>query len=80
MDQDRVIYLGSKKDIIDMGSVKTRLGQMIMEIQKEFPKYDPVVMLHVDKRVDFDSFLQLFAQVQSCSSKVRLSFKERDAK
>ena len=80
MDQNHVIYLGSKKEIVDMGSIDKRLKLMISEVQKEYPEYDPVVTLHVDRRVDFDTFLQLFSQVRRSSSKVRLSFKEKDAK
>ncbi len=78
MDADQVIYLGSKKEIVDMESVKERLQEVISSLKIARPEYNPTVMLHVDRRVDFETFLRLFAQVQQCTSRIRLSFTQAD--
>lgn len=75
MDRDQVIYLGSKKDIVDMGSLKEQLIKQIAYIKKENPSCTPTVVLNIDKRVDYGAFLRLFSAVQECSPRIRLSYK-----
>ena len=77
MDRDHVIYLGSKKEIIDMASVKERLKEHIAIVQKQNPESMPTVVLSVDRRVDYGQFLRLFSEVQECSPRVRLAFKPK---
>jgi biopolymer transport protein ExbD len=77
MDDNQVIYIGSKKEIIDMGSVKDRLTELISAMKSEHPNYCPTIVLHVDRRVDFGAFMRLFSQVQECSPRIRLSFNSR---
>jgi biopolymer transport protein ExbD len=74
MDKDQVIYLGSRKAIVDMGSVKEHLVREISAMKAHHPESVPTVVLNVDKRVDYGAFLRLFAQVQECSPHIRLSF------
>ena len=75
MDRDQVIYVGSKKDIVDMGSVKELLMKQIQSMKAQNPKCSPTVVLNVDKRVDYGAFLRLFSTVQECSPHIRLSYK-----
>jgi biopolymer transport protein ExbD len=75
MDRDHVIYLGSKKEIVDMGSVQTRLKELIQAMQKEHPTCTPTIVLSIDRRVDYEQFLRLFSQVKECSPRIRLAFK-----
>ena len=77
MDADHVIYLGSKKEIVDMGSVKERLKELINRMKEEHAESMPTIVLSIDKRVDYGQFLRLFSQVQECSSRIRLSFKPK---
>lgn len=77
MDAEHVIYLGSKKEIIDMGSVKDRLKELINSMKEENPQSSPTIVLSIDKRVDYGQFLRLFSQVQECSPRIRLSFKPK---
>ncbi len=77
MDKDHVIYLGSKKEIIDMASVKERLKELISAMKEHHPESSPTIVLSIDKRVDYGQFLRLFSQVQECSSRIRLSFKPK---
>jgi biopolymer transport protein ExbD len=74
MDKDQVIYIGSKKDIVDMGSVKEHLVRQMSAMKARHPESVPTVVLNVDKRVDYGAFLRLYAQVQECSPHIRLSF------
>ncbi|MDB6080817.1 MAG: exbD [Chlamydiia bacterium] len=75
MDKDQVIYMGSKKDIIDMNSIKEHLMREIATIKELNPKCTPTVVLHVDRQVDYGAFLRLFSAVQECSPRIRLSYK-----
>jgi len=74
MDKDQVIYVGSKKEIVDMNSVKEHLTRQIAAIRAEHPVAQPTIVLSCDKHVDYGAFLRLFHQVQECSPKIRLAF------
>lgn len=79
MDRDQVIYLGAKKDIVDMGSLKEELTKQIEHILRENPQCQPTVVLSVDRHVDYGAFLRLFSAVQDCFQdrcpRIRLSYK-----
>jgi len=75
MDKDQVIYVGAKKDIIDMASLKTHLLTEIASIKSKNPKCQPSIVLSIDRRVDYGVFLRLFSVVQECSPRIRLSYK-----
>jgi len=75
MDRDQVIYIGSKKDIVDMGSVKEQLQRQMAALRAQYPTANPIVTLHIDSRVDYGAFLRLYAVVQECSPHIRLSYK-----
>ncbi len=77
MDADHVIYLGSKKEIIDMASVKERLKEHISAMQDEHASSMPTVVLSIDRRVDYGQFLKLFSEVQDCGVRIRLAFKPK---
>ncbi len=77
MDADHVIYLGSKKEICDMSSVKERLKEMIAKMKEENGACSPSIVLSIDRRVDYGQFMRLFSQVQECSVHIRLSFKPK---
>lgn len=75
MDAQNVIYLGPRKDIVDLASLKEHLSQQIASMKKNYPGADPAIVLSIDRRVDYGSFLKLFAIAQDCSSRIRLVFK-----
>ena len=77
MDRDQVIYVGSKRDIVDMGSVKSFLLDQIQALKNQYPDCHPTVVLSVDRRVDYGAFLRLFSQVQECTPRIRLAFKAK---
>jgi biopolymer transport protein ExbD len=78
MDAQNVIYVGSKKAIVDLGSLKEQLLADIEQLKKEHKGVVPTVVLSVDRRVDYGSFLQLFSIAQECGTCVRLVYKTNE--
>lgn len=75
MDAQNVIYLGPKKDIVDLFSLKEHLLEEIALVKKQRPDMEATIVLSVDRRVEYGPFLRLFSTAQDCSSKVRLVYK-----
>ena len=75
MDAQNVIYLGPKKDIVDLASLKEHLSEEIALVKKQRAGVDPTIVLSVDRRVEYGPFLRLFSTAQECSAKVRLVYK-----
>lgn len=75
MDAQEVIYLGSKKSIVDQTSIKENLHEEMMILKRQHPGIEPTVVLSVDKRVDYGNFLRLFSEVHACCSNIRLVYK-----
>jgi biopolymer transport protein ExbD len=73
MDAQNVIYLGSKKAIVDLSSLKENLKKEIEVFQKIYKK-EPTVVLSVDRRVSYDAFLPLLAAIQGEAARVRLVY------
>ena len=75
MDAQNVIFLGPKKDIVDLVSIKEHLLKEMILLQQQHPGLEPSIVLSIDRHVQYDAFLKLFAEVQEVSSKVRLVYK-----
>ncbi len=73
MDAQHVIYVGSKKKIVDLGSLKEML-QKEMGALKQQGASEPTIVLSVDRHVHYGLFLQLFAIAQECCSRLRLVY------
>lgn len=78
MDAHHVIYVGSKKDIVDFASLKELLQEEIASLKKLNPGCKPTLVLSVDKKVDYGTFLKLFSIAQECTPQLRLVFKPAD--
>lgn len=78
MDAQQVIYVGSKKAIVDLGSLKEYLGREVQFLIKENGGIEPTVVLSVDRRVNYGLFLQLFAIAQECCPRLRLVYQPSD--
>lgn len=78
MDAQNVIYLGSKKDIVDLSSLQSSLTKEIELLKQHHPGSNPTVVLSVDRRVDYGTFLRLFAVTQASGSPIRLVYKPED--
>lgn len=75
MDAQNVIYVGSKKDIVDFSSLKPFLLAELDTLKTYNPGCQPTVVLSVDKNVDYGTFLRLFSVAQECTPRLRLVFK-----
>lgn len=75
MDAQNVIYVGSKKAIVDLASLKGHLKDEIAYLKKQYAGIEPTLVISVDRRVEYGSFLRLFSIAQECSSRIRLVYK-----
>lgn len=75
MDAHNVIYMGHRKDIVDLVSLKERILEEMAEMRAQRPGVEPSLVLSVDRRVEYGAFLRLFSTAQECGSKVRLVYK-----
>jgi biopolymer transport protein ExbD len=74
MDAQHVIYVGSKKVIVDLASLKEHLEEAIDYLKAQNSGQQPTVVLSVDQRVEYGLFMKLFAIVQECCSSIRLVY------
>ena len=79
MDKDQVIYMGSKKEIVDLMSLKETLQKHVTLWRERNNIVTPIVVLSVDRRVDYGIFLRLFSEVVKVAPKVRLAFRTEGA-
>lgn len=75
MDAQNVIYVGSKKEILDFETLKSHLQTEITKLKARHPGSEPTVVLSVDRQVEYGIFLRLFAIVQESSPKLRLVYR-----
>lgn len=75
MDAQNVIYVGSKKVIVDFSTLKETIEDEIRQIKRLHNNSNPSIVVSVDRRVEYGSFLRLFSIVQECSSRIRLVYK-----
>lgn len=81
MDAQNVIYVGSKKSIVDLSSLKIHLQEEVAQIKKQHPSVDPTIVISVDRRVEYGSFLRLFSIAQEMEHRIRLVYQpEENAK
>jgi biopolymer transport protein ExbD len=79
MDAQNVIYVGSKKAIVELAAVKQQLKEEIHLFQRQYgEKLLPTIVLSVDKSVDYGAFLRLFSMVQESSPRIRLVYKPEE--
>jgi biopolymer transport protein ExbD len=75
MDEQHVLYLGSKKKIVEFETLKKELLEEIMRRKEIHGPSDFTLVLSVDKNVDYGTFLRLYSIVQECCPKIRLAYK-----
>lgn len=74
VDAQNVIYVGSKKAITDLGSLKDVLLQEVVQHKKMQEGIEPTIVLSVDRRVEYGIFLKLFSIAQESGSRIRLVY------
>ncbi len=79
MDAQNVIYLGSKKAIVDLISLQQNLELELQHLKEQNGGHEPTIVLSVDRRVEYGLFLRLFSVAQDCCSRIRLVYQPLDA-
>lgn len=79
MDAQHVIYMGSKKAIVDLASLKESLLQELSDLKTQSGGGEPTIVLSIDRRVSYGLFLKLFAIAQECCSKLRLVYQSAES-
>lgn len=74
MDSHNVLYVGSKKAISDLASLHEMIDQELNKLHSSHPGSNPSIVLSIDRRVDYGTFLRLFSQVQEFNKPIRLVF------
>lgn len=75
VDAQNVLYVGSKKTIVDLASLKNTVLDEMAHLKKQHPNIDPTVVVSVDRRVEYGSFLRVFSIIQECGPRIRLVYK-----
>jgi biopolymer transport protein ExbD len=78
VDAQNVIYVGSKKAIVDLGSLSDALQDELALLKTQHATLKPTVVLSVDRRVEYGTFLKLFSVVQDLGQRMRLVYKPSD--
>lgn len=78
MDAQHVIYLGSKKAIVDLVSLKESLQKEVQHLKQYNGGEEPTIVLSIDRRVNYGLFLKLFSIAQECCGNLRLVYQPSD--
>lgn len=78
MDAQHVIYLGSKKDIVDFDTLQDQLKAKMEELLLQNGGHAPTLVLSIDQRVDYGLFLKLFSIAQQCCPSIRLAYQTQE--
>ncbi len=78
IDAQHVIYVGSKKVIADLNSLKEILNDEITLVRRQHPSFQPTIVISADRRVEYGAFLRLFSIVQECCTRVRLVYQQEN--
>lgn len=79
VDAEQVIYLGSKKSIVDLQTLKEEMLKEIDLLKKHHRGAEPTLVLSVDRRVEYGIFLQIFSIAQECFKTLRLVYQPIEA-
>jgi biopolymer transport protein ExbD len=75
MDSQNVIYVGTKKIIVDLTTIKEAIHNEITNLKHQNNGVEPTVVVSVDRRVEYGVFLRLFSLIQECCPRIRLVYK-----
>lgn len=74
MDAQNVIYVGNKKEIVDLESFQTSLKNELKKALHVNPSADLSVVLSIDRGVEYGDFLRLFSLTQQTGVTIRLMY------
>jgi biopolymer transport protein ExbD len=78
MDAQNVIYVGSRKEIVDLSSFYPSLKKEIEKVKAKYSIEAPTVVLSVDRSVEYGDFLRLFSEAQKVQVPLRLVYNESE--
>lgn len=79
MDAQNVIYMGSKKAIMDFSTLEGSIKEEIAQLKKDQAGIEPTIVLSVDKSVEYGLFLKIFSIAQNCCSNLRLAYQTEES-
>ena len=71
VDRNETIFVGHQKRMIDLSSLPEALR---VELAR-FKEGNPTIVLSIDRRIDYGTFLRLFSAAQQSGVPVRLAYK-----
>lgn len=74
VDAQEVIYVGSKKRIEDLSTLKQALEEELMNLNEGGGDGNQSLVLSFDRGVNYDLFLKVFSIAQECSRHIRLAY------
>jgi biopolymer transport protein ExbD len=74
VDAQEVIYVGSKKTIVELDTLAKELSHEVERYQSQHADVLPAVVLHIDKHVPYGTFLQVFYAAQQLDIPLRLTY------
>lgn len=80
VDAQNVIYIGSKKEIVDPEIFQESLRREMEKTASNHPGADTTVVLSIDRRVEYGDFLRLFSLAQETGAKLRLVYNDSSLK
>lgn len=78
MDAQNVIYVGSRKEIVDLSSFSYSLKKELEKVRAKYAIDSPTVVLSIDRSVEYGDFLRLFSEAQKAEVPLRLVYNESD--
>lgn len=79
VDAQNVIYVGSKKEIVDLESFQESLQREIQKTLTGRSGADTTIVLSIDRRVEYGVFLRLFSLAQATKAKLRLVYHDNSS-
>lgn len=76
VDAQNVIYVGSKKAIVDFTSLVQAVTEELDLLKSYHLSLSPTIVLSVDRRVEYEVFLKVFSLLQQTKERIRLVYAE----
>lgn len=78
VDAQNVIYVGSKKAIVDPNTLHSALVTELNKLKKQHQNAEPTIVVSVDRRVEYGMFLRILATIQKCCPRIRLAYQSQE--
>ncbi len=75
VDSEEVIYVGSKKSIVDLESLQDYLRKEIGRYKESHGNAVPAISLNIDRRISYETFMRILDKVHHSGAPIRLAYK-----